>query len=60
MKLNLDAEPQDMGAALQAAFTVLQAEPNMPVNESIYINLNDIEFRFTRNDDSYTVEAVYE
>jgi hypothetical protein len=60
MKLNLDAEPEDLGVALQAAFTVMQAEPNLEVGESIYIQINDVDFRFTRNEDSFTSEAIYE
>lgn len=60
MKLILDCEPADMGAALNAAFRVQTQYPNQETGKAngVPIRGSGVEFLVIRNQDSYTVKAV--
>lgn len=62
MKLNIDAEPKDMGVALNVAFLIMQANPNQETGTKGQVarEANGLLFVLTRNDDSHTIEVVYE
>lgn len=60
MKLNLDCEPKDMGVALNVAFSILSQNPVMDEGSkgAIVQEVNGITFMLTKNQDSFTIEAV--
>lgn len=59
MKLNLDAEPGQMGVALNVAFRVIAENPTQEVGTKgeIAANVNNTTYIVTRNEDSYTVRV---
>ena len=59
MKLNLDAEPKDMGIALSAFFASSAQNPAMKEKESIQTTQNGQKFTITKNLDSFTIKAEY-
>lgn len=59
MKLNLDCEPKDMGLALSAFFSSSAQNPTQKPKEAVRITQNGVNFDIVKNEDSYTVRAVY-
>lgn len=59
MKVILDCEPQDMGAALNAAFRVQSQNPDQGVGKANAVDVRGSgqDFQVIRNQDSYTVKS---
>lgn len=59
MKIILDCQPQDMGAALNAAFRVQSQNPDQGVGRGngVAVRGSGVDFMVIRNQDSYTVKA---
>lgn len=53
MKVNLDADPKDLGAALNAAFQAQTQNPNMKVGQKIKLD----KFTITKNSGSWLVKG---
>lgn len=53
MKVNLDADPKDLGAALTVAFQVQSQNPQMKVGQKVKID----KFTVTKNTGSWLVKA---
>lgn len=60
MKIILDCEPADMGAALNTAFRVQQQNPDQKPGRAgaIVVRGGGVDFAVIKNQDSYTVKAV--
>lgn len=59
MKLNIDAEPKDMGIALSAFFSSSAQNPTQKPKEAVRVTQSGVNFDIVKNEDSYTVKAVY-
>jgi hypothetical protein len=59
MKIILDANPGDMGTALQLVFQVMRSNPQQKVGRGSAVreNVGGKVFEVIRNQDSYTVKA---
>ena len=59
MKLNLDAEPAEMGIALTTAFRVIAENPNQEEGTAgeVVLKVNNVSYIVTRNEDSWTVRV---
>lgn len=59
MKIILDANPSDMGVALNLVFQVMRSNPQQKMGRGAAIkeNINGKVFEVILNQDSYTVKA---
>lgn len=57
MKLNIDAEEQDLNTAVQAYQTARMQQPIQDQDEVIKVVLQGIAFDVIKNKDSFTVKA---
>lgn len=57
MKLNIDAEEQDLNTAVQAYQTARTQQPIQDQDEVIKVILQGIAFDVIKNKDSFTVKA---
>ena len=62
MKLNLDAEPENLALAFTVSFEVIRDNPNQEegVGNAVYLEKNGIRFQCVKNEESYTVREVTE
>jgi hypothetical protein len=60
VKIILDCEPADMGAALNVAFRVQQQYPDQKTGGSgaVIMRTGGVDFAVIKNQESYTVKAV--
>jgi hypothetical protein len=58
MKLNIDAEEQDLSTAVQAYQTARMQQPIQERDETIKVIVQSLSFNVTKNKDSYTVKAA--